>query len=531
MATDVPEGVWGPTLKGGNNGRLRRYLLVTAAVLGGLVVVVAGIGLALFRIAEGNLDRVELPALTQRDRNLPLNFLVVGSDSREGLTEEQIRRYHLGRFSGQRGDTVILVSIAPGNEHVSVVSFPRDLLVVDDGERKKLTETFAEGPDHVVDVLQATTGVPINHYVEVSIPGFISVVEAVGTVRICLDEPLEDDKSGADFDAGCHEMSPVEALAFVRSRQTARGDFDRIDRQQQFMRALIDRVVDLGLLVDLPKLFNVVDEVTKNITTDARLGVGTMRTLAEELRGIAQGGVPMVTVPSYPTSIDGVSYVVTYDPAAEAVYEKLRRGEPLPALGTKEEHAEVDVAVWHAGNISEAERAQRALFWSAFPVSPAGHGPIEDVTRNAVIAAPGKEVEAGWVAMITGAVVTEPPPGVELPSGADVVLVVAPRPEPDLGVDRTVPEQRDDDPVFEEPSFAPPPEEPSEPVTTETTSPSPEPTTSPSPSPSESPTESETGILPTTPAPQDPDGDEDGAGDPPPEPTSSPSPDGGGDPA
>lgn len=511
----VPEGVWGPTVTGGSGRDWRRIGFWSAAAVVGVAIVVGGVAFALWRVAEGNLDRVALPALQELGDG-PMNVLVVGSDSRQGLTEEQIRKYHLGTFAGQRGDTVILVSISRDQEHVSVVSFPRDLLVVDDGERRKLSETFSEGPDHVVEVLQEETGVPIHHYVEVSIPGFISVVEAVGGVSICLDEPLVDDKSGADFEAGCHDMTPAESLAYVRARHTARGDFDRIDRQQVFMRALLDRLISTRMLVDLPRLFQVVEQVSQTVTTDEGLGLGTMRALAEELRGLAAGDVPMVTVPSYPTSIDGASYVVPYDPGAEALYEKLREGLPLQPRGTKDARAEVDVAIWSAGNTEEAERAQRTLFWAAFNAYTAGSGPFDEPAVNSVLAAPGSEEEAGWVAAITGGQVVQTPPDVDLPDGAEVVVVTADRPQPELGVDRTVPEPRGDEPTFVEPSFptAPAPEEPDETdgataPPSESASPS-----EPSPEPSDegaspTPSESPSSLLPTSPGPDRPDGDDD----------------------
>ncbi len=421
--TDVPEGVWGPTVRGGIS-RVRRGAVILAIVLTIVAVAAVTVGASLLTVAEGNLERVDLPALTKRtsDRE-PMNVLVVGSDSREGLTAEQIERYNLGKFDGQRSDTVILVSISGDREHASIVSFPRDLLVVDDGERRKLTETFAGGPDHVVDVLQATTGVPIHHYVEISILGFISVVDAVDTVEICLDEPLRDRKAGADFGAGCHDMAPAQALSFVRSRSTARGDFDRMERQQTFMRAMIDRLVATRTLVNLPRLFRVVERTADNVTTDSALSLSDMRRLAEEVRGLANGRLPMTTIPAYTARIDGRSYVVPYEPGAQALYGALRDGSQIRFRGTSDDHQQIEVTVWTAGLTEGADAIERTLFWSGFPVRLAGRGPLEPSERTRVYVTGDRE-HAGWVAAVLGAeLVDELPEGAQLPPDTDVLVV------------------------------------------------------------------------------------------------------------
>lgn len=436
--TDVPEGVWGPTVNGGSS-RLRRIGLIAAAVVALVAIVVVSVGASLFTVAEGNLERVDLPALTKRtsDRDA-MNVLVVGSDSRKGLSAEQIERYRLGEFDGQRSDTVILVSISGDREHVNVVSFPRDLLVRDGDRRRKLTETFAGGPDHVVDVLQGTTGVPIHHYVEISILGFISVVDAVDTVEICLDAALRDRKAAADFDAGCHDMGPAEALAYVRSRSTARGDFDRMERQQNFMRAMIDRLVATRTLVNLPRLFRVVERAADNVTTDSALSIGDMRRLAEEVRGLADGRIPMTTIPAYTARIDGLSYVVPYQPGAEALYGALRDGAEIAPRGTSDDHEQVRVTVWTAGLEEGAGAIERTLFWSAFPTWIAGPGPVEPPTRTTVHAV-GDRQHASWVAATLGAELVEGlPDDVDPPPDSDVVVVTG-QDASDAAVDRSSP--------------------------------------------------------------------------------------------
>ncbi len=423
-------GDWGPSATGGEPGSVRRWLVAGALGLGALLILVAVTAFALYRVAEGNLERVELPSLADRDDDpgeggpaAPLNVLVVGSDSREGLSEEEVRELRLGEFDGQRGDTTLLVSISRDREVASVLSLPRDLVVVDGGRERKLADIFADGPDHVLSVLQDNTGVPIHHYVEISIPGFLNIVEAVGGVEICLDEPLRDRRSGADFAAGCHEMSPAEALSYVRSRHSPRGDYDRIERQQRFLAAMQERVISTRTLVDLPRLFDIVDRVSRFVRTDSQLRPTEMRRLAQELRGLAGGDVPMATLPSYAVERDGVSYVVAYEPGARAVFEALMAGEPIPGRGTREEREETAVVVWSSGDPDATDRVVRTLFWAAFEVDPRGRGPMA-VRSTTVFALPEERPRAEWVAATLGADVRSFPDRYEAPDGADVVVIV-----------------------------------------------------------------------------------------------------------
>lgn len=424
-----PRSAWGPILSGGRPSGLRPWAKVLLALAAGLLVTVGSAAVTLYQVAEGNLKRVHVPALDQRGEDGPLNVLVIGSDSREGLGKQETRELDLGEFSGERSDVILLVSITAGRTDASVLSFPRDLLVTDQETKRKLSGTVTGGPDHVVDVLQETTGVPIHHYVEVSIPGFIGVVDAVDGVRMCLDEPLRDDKSGADFNAGCQYFTPEQALSYVRSRSSQRGDFDRIARQQRFMKALLGRLVATRTLVDLPRLFDLVGQVSRNVTTDAELGLADMRRLAVQLRGLARKDIPMVTVPSYAITVDGLSYVTAYRPGAEAMYDRLAAGLPVGSYGPRSLRRKTRVALWSAGHEPETERVHRTLYWASFPTRRVGHGPGASNGETTVYAAPGKYQRARWVAALLGARIGTLPRGVGLPPGTDVAVRVADRPD------------------------------------------------------------------------------------------------------
>ncbi len=421
-------GAWGPPAAGGRRFRRLRRLLATLTLVG-LAVGVAGTTTAYLLIeqAEASLTRVaveerEAPTRTSQARH----FLVVGSDSREGLDPEQRSELTLGSFEGQRADTIIYVAVTADRSHISLVSLPRDLLVVDEGSNRKLADTFAGGPDPLIRVIRNNFGLPVNHYGEVTLGGFIDVVDTLGGVRICLDEPLLDPKSGADLEAGCQRLDPVDSLAYVRSRQGPRGDVERVERQQIFIRAVLGELVSARVLVDVPRLSRLVDDVVGSITTDEDLSIAEMRDLAAEVRQVVRDGFPMTAVPAYPRRIDGIWYLVAYEPGTQALLRDLRAGRPIADRGDRDQREDTTVAIWSGGRGSPTTIAFETLFYAGFTAGGAGRGPeeLDAGVTTTVYRLPGSDRQAEWVAATLGAPVQPLPPGVAAPEGADVVVAV-----------------------------------------------------------------------------------------------------------
>jgi LCP family protein required for cell wall assembly len=417
-------GPWGPRVRGGRRWRLVRRLTTVLSIMALVAATaVTTTGALLLRQADASLTRVPVQQLDRPTAPTDArHFLVVGSDARDGLDDEDRRRLRLGAFDGQRSDTIIYVAVSEDRSAVSVVSFPRDLLVIDDGRQRKLTDTFTGGPDHLIEVLRDNFGLPVNHFAEVSLGGFIDVVRTLGGVELCLDEPLRDRKSGADFEAGCHDMDPEDALAYVRSRQGPRADFERIDRQQQFLRATLSELTEARVLADVPRLFRLVEDVAGNVTTDEDLGVAQMRGLADELRQVLRAGVPMTTLPGYPKRIDGLDYVIAYGPGARAMLDDLRAGRPVADRG---ERADTGVAVLSGGRAEETEIVASTLQFGGFQAGWAGVGSAIDAGETTTVyRLPGHEEQAGWVAATLGAPIRPLPAGTSAPEGAHVVVAV-----------------------------------------------------------------------------------------------------------
>jgi LCP family protein required for cell wall assembly len=421
-------GPWGPTHHGGRGWRLLRRLSVLVTV----VALVGGAATAttaqlLLEQAETNLTRVPVPELEETlEATDARHFLLVGSDARDELDPDDRSDLALGDFEGQRSDTIIYVAISEDRSAVSLVSLPRDLLVTDGASQRKLTETFAGGPDQLIRVIRENFDLPVNHYAAISLGGFIEVVRTLGDVEICLDDPLVDEKSGADFDAGCQQMDANDSLAFVRSRQGEYADFERIGRQQTFISAVLGELTAARVLANPRQLFQLTEDVSSNLTTDDGFALTTMLGLADEMREVVGDGMPMATVPAYPRNIDGIEFMVAYEPGAEAMFEDLREGRVLPEQGTRDERNETLLTLYSGGRGSGPEVVRSTLAFAGFQPDPAGSGPpeLDAGATTTVYELPGEEERAGWVAATLGAPVEPLPDDVEVPEGSHVVVGV-----------------------------------------------------------------------------------------------------------
>lgn len=415
---------WGPVVETGQSRRgLRRLALLLG--VGGLLTI-AAVGTTtqlLVQQVETNLSRVPVPELEEPvERSDARYFLLVGSDARDGLDADDRRELTVGSFDGQRSDVVMYLALSADREQVSLVSFPRDLLVELDGRNQKLTDTFAGGPDQLILALRQNFQLPVNHYAAVTLGGFVDVVRTLGSVEICLDEPLRDRKAGADFEAVCHDMDATEALAFVRSRQGARADLERIDRQQTFLQAVLRDLTATRTLANARQVYRLTEDVASALTTDDRLGTTQMLGLADELRSVVDAGVPMTAVPAYPRRIDGLDYMVAYGPGARALFDDLRAGRQVEDRGSRDERDETVVGIASIGQ--GAGIVDSTLRFAGFQTRVGARvGSTEGLGAvTTVFVVPGEEERAGWVAATLGAPTRPLPEDVTVPDGVHVLV-------------------------------------------------------------------------------------------------------------
>jgi len=319
---------YGPAFRG-RSSRTRRVVrrLATGTLVATLVLALVAVGLsaALVVTTLVSLRRQPVEGLTGGGGQM--NVLVVGSDSREGLTAEELQALGTETVAGQRTDTIFV--LAARGRAAAMLSLPRDLFVTRcDGSRGRINAAFATGgPSCLVDTVTRTTGIPLTHYAEVNLGGFVRIVDAVDGVSLYLDAPLRDVAAGVDLPAGCVHLDGRQAVGFVRAR-TVDSDLGRIARQQRFLSQLLKEVLSAETLLDVPGLFQLAHAAASALTVDDDLGVIDLARLARAARGLAGGGLATYTVPARPETIGGAAVLV---PGADAValYEQFSTGAVL----------------------------------------------------------------------------------------------------------------------------------------------------------------------------------------------------------
>lgn len=213
------------------------------------------------------------------------NWLLVGSDSRDGLSEDQQAELSTGGDTGGgRTDSIILVHI-PFVGKATMVSIPRDSYVDVPGHGKdKVNASYAlGGPQLLQQTVEQATGLRIDHYAEIGFGGFAGVVDAVGGVKICVEQPMDDPLAGINLQPGCQKLDGPTALGFVRSRHSMDdGDIGRARNQRTFLAALVKKALSPTTFLNPFRFFPFVSRMTDSFTVDkhdhvwnlARLGIG-----------------------------------------------------------------------------------------------------------------------------------------------------------------------------------------------------------------------------------------------------------------
>lgn len=172
-------------------------------------------------------------------------YLMVGSDSRADLTEEQRRELATGNPQSTLADTIMLLHVGDGPD--TLVSIPRDWTV--DG--RKINGRYDAGdPSEMVATIEQQTGVRVDEYVEIGLGGVAGVVDAVGGVEICPDQDIKDPKAGLDVQTGCQHADGATALAYARTRATKLSDLDRVQRQREVVTAVGKKVLSPWTVID-----------------------------------------------------------------------------------------------------------------------------------------------------------------------------------------------------------------------------------------------------------------------------------------
>jgi LCP family protein required for cell wall assembly len=260
-------------------------------------------------------------------------WLLVGSDSRRGLTVEQQEALATGGDTGNgRTDTILLVHLPAfgSGTATTMVSIPRDSYVPIPGYgRDKVNAAFAMGGAPLLaETVEQATGLRIDHYAEVGFSGFAVLVDAVGGVTVCPTEPIDDPLAGIKLPAGCQKLGGGDALGYVRSRATPRADLDRMVDQRRFMSALLHRVTSPVTWLNPWRWYSVPRAAAGALTVDHGDHVWDLARLAWALHS----SPVTLTVPIGEfTNSDAGSVVVWDHEKAAALFDALAADQPVPS--------------------------------------------------------------------------------------------------------------------------------------------------------------------------------------------------------
>lgn len=373
------------------------------------------------------------------------NVLLVGSDSREGLTEDEQLDLGAGEegVAGERADTLILAHIDPSTDDVIMVQFPRDLFVpIAGGAKGKINAALQSGPTALVQTVSELTGLDINGYLQVNIAGFRDMVDAIDGVDVCVPEPIPfDPNTGIEVteeEVGMVHFNGDGALRFVRSRHSSGtgSDFVRIQNQQKFLAAALDKILSTSTFFQPGRIKDLADVARHSIRVDQHTTIPDLFDIGRKLRSFdpehyeaytapnlglsrAESGASIVA-PDYgsmkvmfealesdesPAQADGVPGI-SPDTVQVGVYNGvgLDRAVAKPAAQKLETATDVNggpVQIEEVANAQKFNFKETVIRWNA---SRPETEKMADLVRAAV---PGAEIEKGKV-----------------PKGVDVAVIV-----------------------------------------------------------------------------------------------------------
>ncbi|MGV9348385.1 LCP family protein [Streptomyces spiralis] len=289
-----------------NWGRRIKWTAIT------LVTALVVTSVATYFWADSKLHRdVDLSKVIDRpEAGKGTNYLIVGSDSRAGMSAEDKKKLHTGSAEGKRTDSMMILHV--GDNGDTLISLPRDSNVTipqfrgsESGKIRpamganKLNAAYAfDGPTLLVRTIEYNTGLHIDHYVEIGFAGFANIVDAVGGVEMTIDQPFKDKWSGADFKAGKQKLNGEQALAFVRTRHAfAASDLQRTKNQQKFLSALAHQVATPSTVLNPFKFYPTMGAGLDSLVVDKDMSLWDLASMFWAMKGVSGGDGKSMNMP------------------------------------------------------------------------------------------------------------------------------------------------------------------------------------------------------------------------------------------
>ena len=244
-----------------------------------------------------------------------VNILVLGTDSRTSASDPS-----QWKEGAQRTDAIMIVQVSGDRKTVSVMSIPRDSWVEIPGHGQgKINAAYSYGgPSLTIHTVENLTGIHIDHFAVANFESFVALTDEIGGVRVNLKTPQT--LAGKELGAGAQVLNGQQALAYTRERSSLpNGDFDRVKRQQTWMRSIVSRVLTNGTLSSPTALYSFLKTASRTVAVDESFTLNQMQSLALETRHLHSNDIRFMTVPTAGTgtSADGQS-IVTLDADADA---------------------------------------------------------------------------------------------------------------------------------------------------------------------------------------------------------------------
>jgi LCP family protein required for cell wall assembly len=328
-----PAGPGGPGLPGASGWRRwlrpRRVFGVLALVIA--VLLAATVGTYFYLNSKLTRSNILVDYPGRPGPGAGTNWLIAGSDSRQGLTRKQERAYSTGRLAGSgRSDTILILHIPANGGKPVLISIPRDSYVDIPGVgMNKINAAFSiGGPALLAKTIQNDTGLYINHYMDIGFGGFVNVVNAVGGVRMCVTHALHDQASGVNLHRGCQILSGGEALAYVRDRHSfATQDLQREQDQRLFLRALLTKMTSPGVMLNPFAALPAASGAAANLTVDQGTSLYQLVEVAMALRSPLTTTVPIANSNYVTSAGDAILWNSTQ---AKKLFRALQNDQTVP---------------------------------------------------------------------------------------------------------------------------------------------------------------------------------------------------------
>jgi LCP family protein required for cell wall assembly len=315
------------------------------------VLAISAISALAFGTVTASINKIDVfSGIDKRPekKSTAMNYLLVGSDTREGLSKAELKALRVGSVAtaaGKRSDTMLLVHISKARDKAVMISIPRDTfaLIPEHTSKSgklipaaysKINSSFNwGGAPLLIQTIEEMTELKIDHYIEINFAGFARIVDSIGGVEICTKKNINDPKSHLVLEAGVHTLNGIESLKYVRTREfDGMGDIGRMQRQQAFMSAVLRKATSAGVLLNPVTMASFINSALSAVTTDSELKNSDLIALAKQMKSLSTSSVRTLTVPLSDLNYysNGVTSAVLWDPVlAPQLWTRLREDQAV----------------------------------------------------------------------------------------------------------------------------------------------------------------------------------------------------------